>query len=811
MRTTRGRTGWRGCVLAMGRPERFSRGVMKPHWSFWVVAVWAGLSTVPTVAREEPPLRVMAEVDGRWLPLWGMERGWAMAADGERRVRLLPDTPLRIEGDLGEAVGWWQWPVWFRVQADSDAIERWTLSVQSERLPSEPGPEERRFRRRWETWDKAVGVQVMAWVVDGRVTQARLNVPRRLGLERPVGELSLTRDERGGRAIVLQVREGSAVRALGAWGLPRFDRLLDRLALGDDEGVAAEVLATDGAAVCLEGNSLLHYAAQAGAAATARRLIELGARVDRTDATGKTALHHAAANGRVEAVRTLLRLKAGASQLDRDGNTPLHLAAAAGHEEVVAQLVEARGVLNQFNHAGYSPVLLALDQNHAPIVEALVARRVRVDFREEQMSRVLITKASEGQTRIVRLMLERGTAPQIEHRGGTPLIAAADAGKTEIVRLLLQAKAPVDYANFEGHTALMAAARKGHTEAAAALIAAGADVNRANRRGVRPLHFAAANGSAATVRWLLENGADPEATNESRLTPLLLAAIVGSREVAVELLAAGARLDPSHPLFELAIEGVLTMDLPAALERAFEGGWTPRARLDGRWPLLRVAQLMGASACRDWLLAAGAPIEDATDGPEFASAAQLDERLRPTRIVAAEDPRSTRSRHGEARVELSLVIDDQGRVRFARVVAAEDEALAGPALAAVQQWRFEPPRRGGEPVAVWARLPVAFPDYRSRVLEMELLDTAPKPIRQVAPRYPDELARSGVQGRVELSFVVDREGKVRDVSVALSSNPAFEAPAMEAIAQWEFEPGAIDGRPVETRMRLPMRFSLTAR
>ena len=61
---------------------------------------------------------------------------------------------------------------------------------------------------------------------------------------------------------------------------------------------------------------------------------------------------------------------------------------------------------------------------------------------------------------------------------------------------------------------------------------------------------------------------------------------------------------------------------------------------------------------------------------------------------------------------------------------------------------------------------------------------------------------------VLLVFVVLEDGSVDDVRIARMGSPAFAEAAVEAVKQWEFEPGMKDGQPVKTRVRLPMSFSL---
>lgn len=73
------------------------------------------------------------------------------------------------------------------------------------------------------------------------------------------------------------------------------------------------------------------------------------------------------------------------------------------------------------------------------------------------------------------------------------------------------------------------------------------------------------------------------------------------------------------------------------------------------------------------------------------------------------------------------------------------------------------------------------------------------PLYRVAPGYPMEALRQGVQGYVEFEFTVDDTGTVRDVrTVKLVGHQAFEAAAKSAITQFRYAPRFVDGQPVAT-------------
>jgi protein TonB len=75
--------------------------------------------------------------------------------------------------------------------------------------------------------------------------------------------------------------------------------------------------------------------------------------------------------------------------------------------------------------------------------------------------------------------------------------------------------------------------------------------------------------------------------------------------------------------------------------------------------------------------------------------------------------------------------------------------------------------------------------------------------------YPESARERGTEGWVDLLFTVRTDGSVGDVSVA-GADPAgiFEQSAISAVRRWRYEPVRRDGRPVEQRARLRLRFTL---
>lgn len=77
------------------------------------------------------------------------------------------------------------------------------------------------------------------------------------------------------------------------------------------------------------------------------------------------------------------------------------------------------------------------------------------------------------------------------------------------------------------------------------------------------------------------------------------------------------------------------------------------------------------------------------------------------------------------------------------------------------------------------------------------------------PRYPPAALRAGITGIVGLIVEVDASGNAVDVQVERSSgNRDLDRAAVDAAKRWKVNPAIENGRPVASRMRVPVEFSL---
>jgi TonB family protein len=87
-------------------------------------------------------------------------------------------------------------------------------------------------------------------------------------------------------------------------------------------------------------------------------------------------------------------------------------------------------------------------------------------------------------------------------------------------------------------------------------------------------------------------------------------------------------------------------------------------------------------------------------------------------------------------------------------------------------------------------------------------DVKPRLVHKVEPEYTDEARAAAIQGPVNLTAVVNREGMFTNIQVVNGIGHGLDEKAVEAIAQWQAEPAQKDGVPVDTEVKITVNFKL---
>jgi TonB family protein len=85
--------------------------------------------------------------------------------------------------------------------------------------------------------------------------------------------------------------------------------------------------------------------------------------------------------------------------------------------------------------------------------------------------------------------------------------------------------------------------------------------------------------------------------------------------------------------------------------------------------------------------------------------------------------------------------------------------------------------------------------------------SAPRVLKEVKPKYPNEALRRLVQGTVVVELVVTRDGLPSQIRVIRSLDPGgLDDEAVAAVTQWRFEPGRLSGTPVDVMVTIMLDF-----
>jgi TonB family protein len=108
------------------------------------------------------------------------------------------------------------------------------------------------------------------------------------------------------------------------------------------------------------------------------------------------------------------------------------------------------------------------------------------------------------------------------------------------------------------------------------------------------------------------------------------------------------------------------------------------------------------------------------------------------------------------------------------------------------------------------------PPDSGRVYELAEVETQPRPVNVEDLRaaldagFPPERLATGAGGTVNVSLVVGADGAVRQARVVSSTDAAFDAPSLSALAVLRFSPATVGGTPVATRVEVPIPWQAPA-
>jgi TonB family protein len=200
----------------------------------------------------------------------------------------------------------------------------------------------------------------------------------------------------------------------------------------------------------------------------------------------------------------------------------------------------------------------------------------------------------------------------------------------------------------------------------------------------------------------------------------------------------------------------------------------------------RSAELTRLSAAFNERLARGALLDPAADSAHFYLGQLVQQ--------AADDPATQRARSAYG----------------ARVLEEARGALRAQDFAATRRWLAEA-RAASADAAGISRLDAVLAVAQEEAQQATSFVNASSltRTRYVAPQFPDIARARGIDGWVDLQFVVASDGAVSDVSV-VGAQPVgiFEQAALDAVRHWRYQPVLHGGQAVSEHARVRLRFTV---
>ena len=204
--------------------------------------------------------------------------------------------------------------------------------------------------------------------------------------------------------------------------------------------------------------------------------------------------------------------------------------------------------------------------------------------------------------------------------------------------------------------------------------------------------------------------------------------------------------------------------------------------------------------------------------PPQAQQAQA-QRYAPAEVISASDVQFPLQSPADDIVVFEVSINARGDVAGMNLLR-DAPLLAGAAETSLRTWKFKPAMVNGAPQdskmlvafafkhAVKMASPPAFaPIFPTKESDTQSGWTMPGILSATFAEYPASTIASGA---TVLQLSLDSSGAVADVATIRDLPGDFIALAARAAKQWEFQPGMLDGRPIDSKIAVAFVFSSRA-
>ena len=234
---------------------------------------------------------------------------------------------------------------------------------------------------------------------------------------------------RNGANVFLKDKEGETALSLARKNNRSaiFYRLAAAMKMPNSQAISGAKKTADNS----KNPTALMIAAQNGDLVELKRLIKEGAKIDETDADGKTALFYAILNDEIYAAQTLIAAKADVNIVAGGKSTPLMTAARFGRDQMIPLLLKAGAKINEQDKFGKTALVWATGADLETVNEMLKGK-LNLHIKDEKGETALLKTVLKGDLNakeIVAALLKNGANPN-----------DSDANKNNTIRIAAKTK-----------------------------------------------------------------------------------------------------------------------------------------------------------------------------------------------------------------------------------------------------------------------------------------------------------------------------------------------------------------------------------
>ena len=185
-------------------------------------------------------------------------------------------------------------------------------------------------------------------------------------------------------------------------------------------------------------------------------------------------------------------------------------------------------------------------------------------------------------------------------------------------------------------------------------------------------------------------------------------------------------------------------------------------------------------------------------------------------------PKEAAKANIEGSVIVSFFVEKDGSITNVEVIKSVHELLDKEALRVVNAMpKWKPGMENGQPVRTRFFIPVSFKSQQSAEAKEEVsefLEDMPEfpggkkaMMQWIAQniQYPKEAVDGHIEGRVVVSFIVEKDGSISNAEVKRSIHESLDKEALRVVnAMPKWKPGMENGQPVRARFHIPVSFKI---